>query len=320
METIADRYSRFARVEAAGRSVLFETLAKHVAKSPASLTFLSRLPHDRQQPNLFFAALRLVAGTPASVAEFDHALEMHAHAIVQVMLTRTTQTNEPGRCAVLVPALSRLEGPLALIEVGASAGLCLLPDAYGYDWGHHGLSPPAKFGSIAPVFPCKASKNTPLPATHPEIVWRAGLDLNPLDVSQGDDLAWLEMLVWPEHHERLSRLRGAAQIARTERPLVVKGDLRKDLAALIAEAPKDATLVVFHSAVLSYLPDQNDRDAFAAEMVGHKRVVWISNEGHRTFPQFVEAKATAHEDMFLLSVNGKPTAWTAPHGQEALWI
>ena len=320
MDTIAERYQRFARAEAAGRSVLYETMAKHVAESPTVLTFLSRLPQGRQQPNLLFAAVRLVAGTPASPRELDHAIDEHAEAIAEIMLTRRTQTNEPGRCAALLPSLARIEGPLALIEVGASAGLCLLPDFYGYDWGRRRLDPLARFGATAPVFQCSASENTPLPARHPEIVWRAGLDLNPLDVSNDEHIAWLETLVWPEHHERLEGLRKAVRIARAERPRIVTGDLRHDLSALIAEAPDDATVVVFHTAVLSYVAEQDDRDAFAAGMINNARVIWLSNEGPRTFPRLVETAEPVHEDMFLLAVDGQPTAWTGPHGQKIRWI
>jgi len=174
MQSIKARYQRFADVEARGRSAIYEILARHVAQSPRVLVFLAGLPQDRQQPNLLFAAMRLVAGTPASPAEFDAAIADHEEAIAGIMRTRTTQTNEPGRCAVLLPALARIEGPLALIEVGASAGLCLLPDAYGYDWGHQTLAPPARFAATAPVLACAATQNTPLPLRHPEIVWRAG--------------------------------------------------------------------------------------------------------------------------------------------------
>lgn len=320
MNAIAERYKRFARAEASGRSELYEALAMHVAGSPGTLAFLELLPRDRQQPNLLFAALRSVAGTPTSIANFDEAIAEHGEAIAEVMLTRTTQTNEPGRCAALLPVLSRLEGPLALIEVGASAGLCLLPDAYGYDWERQRLDPPDRFGTTAPVFRCRASENTPLPIRHPEIIWRAGLDLNPLNVLNNEDVAWLEVLVWPEHQQRLARLRQAITIARTERPRVVAGDLRRDLLALIAEAPDDVTVVVFHTAVLSYIADQEERDAFAAGMIDHERVIWLSNEAPRTFPQFIEDARIVQEDMFLLAVDGQALAWTGPHGQEVCWI
>ena len=320
MHSIARRYQRFADAEAKGRSALYETLARHVAQSKRVLAFLDRLPQDRQQPNLLFAAMRLVAGTPASPAEFDAAIADHAETITEIMRTRTTQTNEPGRCAVLLPALARIEGPLALIEVGASAGLCLLPDAYGYDWGHQALAPPARFAAMAPVLACAATQNTPLPSRHPEIVWRAGLDLNPLDMSKDDDVAWLEQLVWPEHHERLARLRKAIDIARSERPRVEAGDLRRDLPGLIAAAPRDATVVVFHTAVLAYVTQQHDRDAFAERMMRDPRVFWLSNESPRVFPQSAAAVGQVHDDMFLLTGNGEPMAWTGPHGQEIRWI
>ncbi|MFN6056865.1 MAG: DUF2332 domain-containing protein [Paracoccaceae bacterium] len=319
MNAIAERYRRFAREEAAGRSGAYESLAKWVAESSVALAFLDRHPPERQQPNLLFAALRHVAGTPLSAKELDHAIDAHAEAIAEVMNARTTQTNEPGRCAALLPALARIEGPLALIEVGASAGLCLLPDAYGYDWGASKLAPPAWSRAIAPVFLCRASENTPLPVRHPEIVWRAGLDLNPLNVSNDEDVAWLETLVWPEHQERLAHLRQAIGIARVECPRVVAGDLRRDLPALIAEAPGDATLVVFHTAVLSYVGDPGERDAFADRMINDPKVIWLSNESPRTFPRIAEIARPVYEDMFLMAVDGQPLAWTGPHGQEVRW-
>jgi len=320
MDAIAQRYQDFADREAAGRSVLYETLARHVATSPGTLAFLRRLPAARQQPNLLFAALRLVAGTPASVAAFDRALRDHARSVARIMLTHVTQTNEPGRCAVLMPVLARIKGPLALIEVGASAGLCLLPDAYGYHWTGHRLDPPAGDGPAPPVFSCVTSTDTPLPDRHPEIIWRAGLDLNPLDLSRDPDVAWLEALVWPEHHDRLGRLRAAIAVARTMRPRIVAGDLRHDLPALIAEAPKGATLVVFHTAVLTYLADQRDREEFAAGMIRDPGIVWVSNENPRVFPGFAPAALPPRKGMFLLSVNGLPQAWTEPHGGAMHWI
>lgn len=91
IERIADRYRRFARVEAKGKSPLYEMLALHVTQTPEALNFLMRLPRERQQPNLLFAATRLVAGTPASCQDFDQALGEHADAIAEIMLSRTTR-------------------------------------------------------------------------------------------------------------------------------------------------------------------------------------------------------------------------------------
>ena len=64
----------------------------------------------------------------------------HAEAITSLLATRRVQTNEVRRCACLLPAFTvaarRLgDRPLALIEIGASAGLNLLWDHYHYDYG-----------------------------------------------------------------------------------------------------------------------------------------------------------------------------------------
>lgn len=315
---LAERYRSFARNEAAGRSPLYERLAMHVSESPAALAFLSTLPPAKQQPNLFFAAVRLVAGTPLSIAAFEVSLEKHAAAIKQVMLSRTTQTNEPGRCSVLLPSLAKVTGDVALIEVGASAGLCLLFEEYGFDWSGHRLLPRESVAT-RPVFPCKISGTPPLPSEYPNIIWRAGLDLNPIDLRNADDTTWLELLVWPEDMDRLARLQAAIQIGRSKLPRVIKGDLLHDLQGLVAQAPAGATVVVYHSAVLSYIADQNSRDAFARTM-SSTNCIWISNESPRVFPQFTRNLEPVSEGMFLLAVNGQPQAWTSPHGHELRWI
>ena len=197
---LAERYRRFAETEARGSSPLYEHLALHVSGSGDVLDFLMTLPADRRQPNLFLAAVRHVVHAPRDGPELERLVAAHGPAIARVMRNRTTQTNEPARCAVLLPLLARLPQPLALIEVGASAGLCLLPDRYGYDYGRARLHP-ADIG--APVFPCRVNDATPLPGVLPNVVWRAGLDLNPMRVCAPDDMAWLETLVWPEQQERL---------------------------------------------------------------------------------------------------------------------
>ena len=310
MSGIAEGYRRFAEVEARGRSPLYEQMAIKVAESRGAQRFLASLPPAKRQPNLLFAATRLVCGLPQSAAEFERLLLRHADPISRVMLERTTQTNEPGRCAALLPALARIAGPLSLIEVGASAGLCLLPDLYGYDWGTATLRPDPQNGPELPVFPCVTTENTPLPTRCPEIVWRRGLDLNPLDVRNTDDVAWLETLVWPEDVARLKRLRAAIELAKAAPPLVVRGDLRSDLAQLIASAPAETTVVVFHTAVLSYLHDAGDREGFKNAMLA-SGVQWVCNESPRVFAEFAESAG----DDGGLSVELKEVAQLAAFAQ-----
>jgi hypothetical protein len=243
--SIAATYRRFAEVEAQGRSPLYEELASGVAGDPTIIQFLLTLPREKQQPNLLLAAARHLCGTPSGWAEFRRNVITNAGALRKLMLVRSTQTNEPGRCAILLPLLARLPQPLALLEVGASAGLCLLPDRYGYDYDGHLLRPEAAWPE-PPIFPCKPAETMPLPKILPQVVWRSGLDLNPIDVNDPAEAAWLETLVWPEQTARLARLRAAMAIAATVRPRLMRGDLRHDLIALAAEMPREATRVIFH--------------------------------------------------------------------------
>lgn len=319
-QRIAKRYTTFAEVEVRGASPAYERLALAVATSRPLIEFLASLPPERQQPNLFFAAVRHVAGVPEDGAALATIVAEHRASIMELMLTRTTQTNEPGRCAVLLPALARLNQPIALLEVGASAGLCLLPDCYGYDYGRRRISPNMADAHSAPVFPCAASANTPLPSRVPTVSWRCGLDLNPLDITSATDMAWLQTLVWPGHRKRAERLQAAIEIARHATPRVVRGDLLRDLASLIRQAPADAELVIFHTAVLSYVRSQDDREEFA-EAVRDSGAIWISNEAPSVFPA-IAARVPQSPPLgkFLLAINGSPVAWTAHHGQSVEWF
>ena len=316
---LRQRYLDFAENEAKGVSPLYEALARGVAQSDALLRFLAPLPRPKQQPNLLFAAVRHLYGTPGDTRHLEELVERHPEPIRALILARSTQTNEPGRCATLLPALAGLPQPLALLEVGASAGLCLLPDLYAYDYGRVRLAPEGADGERAPVFPCRANDATPLPDRLPRIAWRAGLDLNPLDVRDAEEAAWLETLVWPGQEARAERLRAAMDVARHHPPRVVQGDLLRDLPALAATAPADATLVVFHTAVLAYVAPA-DRERFL-DTVRALDAVWISNEGPAVFPR-ISAKVHPRPPVnrAVLAIDGEPVALTGFHGQSIDWI
>lgn len=317
LERIARRYRAFAIDEARGVSEAYEALALGIATAPEILDFIASVPSDRRQPNLFLAAVRSVCGVPENTTHLQLLLRQEHERIRSVMLSRTTQTNEPARCSVLLPVLARLPQPLALLEVGASAGLCLLPDRYGYDYGERRIEPSIKG---APVFHCAASGAVPLPEEVPQVVWRLGLDLSPIDLSSDHEVEWLEALVWPGQEERAKKLRAAIDVARRDPPNVVRGNLLTDLESLIATAPNEATLVVFHTAVLAYVHSRDQRDSFAATM-RRRNVVWISNESPNLFSFPAKSGTSTHRaGRFILMVDGRPVAWTSPHGQSIEWF
>jgi hypothetical protein len=269
---------------------------------------------------LLFAAVRHVCGLPSDWAQFRRWFFERRDEVIEVMIARRTQTNEPARCATLLPLLAMLPGPLALIEVGAAAGLCLLIDRYGYAYGDH-IVPARDLVVLSPLFHCSASAGTPLPAENIEIAWRAGLDLNPIDVHDPDQVAWLEALVWPGEGRRLDLLRMALEVARADPPPVAKGDLRTDLPTLAAQAPQGATLVVFHTAVLNYIADPTERSSFG-DTIQSLGARWVANEGHGVLanPTRTANQPPWPEGLFLLSLDGQPIAHTDPHGTTIDWL
>ncbi|MEU8923984.1 DUF2332 domain-containing protein [Kitasatospora sp. NPDC048545] len=325
-----DLYRTFAEQEARGNSATYRELAERVAEDGRLCALLDGLPAAKRQPNLLFGAVRHLGGPVAEGwPAFRDWVAAHWDETSATMLERRTQTNEAGRCATLLPLLATLPQPLALIEVGASAGLCLYPDRYRYRYlpADGAGDPVAEFGAAAsPVaLDCAVSGPVPLPASLrerlPEVVWRAGIDLNPLDVRAEEDVRWLESLVWPEQTHRLDRLRGAVRVARAEPPLLVRGDLNATVRELVARVPAGATPVVFHSAVLAYLPPEA-REEFAAtvrELPGH----WISNEAVSVLPAVARRlprPAPAGSGLFALARDGRPVAFTGPHGQSLDWF
>jgi len=270
----AERYLAFGRQQARGRSPEYEALAHAVAEDQAVLSFLGGLPAPKRQPNLLFASARYLLGVPPQPTSLPELVTSRTEELRRVVLSRRTQTNEAARCAVLLPALASLPEPLALLEVGAAAGLTLLPDIYSYDYDGHRVQ---GLDLDAPAIRCRPVGPVPLPERVPEVVWRAGIDLHPLDVSKDEDVEWLSCLLWPGEPGRPERLEAAITAARKRPPVIHPGDLVADLAAIAAQAPSTATLVVYHSAVLAYV-DEQKRRAFA-EAVCDLEAVWLSNEG-----------------------------------------
>jgi hypothetical protein len=312
--TIGENYRRFARLEAAGRSPAYEQLALAVAADAVIVAFLQGLPPAKRQPNLLFAAARWMLGSPAEIGSLRALVTRRPGELAAVMAARRTQTNEAARCAVLLPALVVLPGPLALIEVGASAGLTLLVDRYSYDYEGHlvtGADPQA------PVLRCRPGGPVPLPNGVPEVAWRAGLDLNPLDAADEDDAAWLSCLLWPGETGRAERLAGALATARRSPPALHRGDLLDDLPGLAGQAPPRATLVVYHSAVLAYV-DERKRREFAAA-VRKLGAVWLSNEAPGVLPDV--KIPSGHDGAFVLVRDGtQALARTDPHGTWLTWL
>lgn len=355
----AQWYRHFGTVDVPASSPCYAAWAVGIAGDAELVRRIDQWPHNKRQPLLILAAARFLGAQVSPYRDFRNFLVNRWAEVSAVVLSRSTQTNEAGRCATLLPSLAQISAvedrPLALIEVGASAGLALFPDRYGYEFvrGRAGgdpagvgvadpgagqahapearttrLVPAGATPGTFPVLSCVISGPVPVPAEIPRVAWRAGIDLNPLDVRNPDDVAWLEALVWPEQEFRLERLRHAIAIAQERPPLLVAGDLNEQLVELVGQAPADAALVVFHSAVMAYL-DAGGRARFRhtmADLAAERGCHWLSNEGHTVMAQADGSTVVPEMDdarlrgRFLLVQDGQPAAITGPHGQSLEWL
>lgn len=318
---VARRYARFARDEAPGRSMLYADWAHGVGEDPATAALLARIPETHRQPPLVFAVTRLLGAPEAPFRAWATWLAEHADEVVAEASTRRLQTNEPQRCAALLPALSTVDGPIALLEVGASAGLCLFPDRYSYrfhdarDGGVVRLDP--RGGASAVVLACEIGGGPPL--RMPDVVWRAGIDLAPLDAADETDRRFLTTLVWPGEDGRAARIEAALDIAAGDPPLLIAGDASDPdvLRAAAALAPTEATLVVTTPGVLPHIP-RAGRERLL-ETLGSLDAVWITIDPPALHQAWNPPIDPASWGGFVLGRDGLALAAVDPLGGFVEW-
>jgi hypothetical protein len=209
--------------------------------------------------------------------------------------------------------MHQIPGPIALIEIGAAAGLCLIPDLYSYRYSDGTVVHPPT-GPSPVVINCQITAGTlPPQLATPDIVWRAGLDLNPLDASDPDTAAWLTTLIWPEHDDRRTRLLEALNVAANVPIRIDRADLRDGLTALLAEVPSGVTTVIQHSATLAYLSAE-DRHR-TTEIIADSGARWISFEGRNviTFPANIP-ELSSSDGLFIAALEHTPVATASGHG------
>ena len=168
--------------------------------------------------------------------------------------TRYTQTNECRRCVALLPMVSMAEfRAFHLIDVGASAGLNLGVDRYGYRYGDQEWNPGGE-----PLLEAESRGIAP-ELVEVEVLSRTGLDLNPIDPSDVSARRWLDALIWPEHVERRARLRTALDMVASLDIELITGDALETLPAALNGLPVGDPAVVMSSFTLNQF-DAAQRD------------------------------------------------------------
>jgi hypothetical protein len=332
---------RIASTDQRRRSPFNARLLAGIADRPDIAALLQAAPDEQQLPVLLLAAVHsmvlaepgvaLAAWYPTvserprvddpfpAFARFVTEREAEIRAIVG---TRSTQTNEVGRCALFLPALARVEreaGRLGLVDIGTSAGLNLRLDRYAYDFDGR------RVGGRSPVvLPCGVRGDIELPARIPTIGGRVGIDRSPVDLADDDQVRWLMACVWPDQHDRFERLRAAVGIAREHPVEVLVGEAHAALGPALTRLAPDEHPVVITSWVLNYLNDE-ERSAFVADLdrVGAERdLSWIALESPGLcrgvpFPSDVADSFLTHLLLVRWRGGGKTVAHLAechPHG------
>lgn len=203
-------------------------------------------------------------------------------AVVRRLAQRTVQTNEPGRCVSLYGSLlwlSERHGlPIRLLEIGASAGLNLNADRFGYVVGGAPLGDAASPLRFAEPWVGAPVADPAAAAARLRVTERAGCDMAPIDPATADGLLALQSYIWPDEPERLARIAQAAAVAAHHPVTVEPCSAAAWLLARLADPRPDTLTVVWQSVVNQYL-DGGERDAIRSAFASAGgRLAWLTLE------------------------------------------
>jgi len=294
---LAKIFETFAGTECHGSSPLYEYLARIIARDEDLLAIAAR--GRTPIPNLFFAAVHHLVLSESSSPLAQYYPSAGGTRIIDVDLTRTfrefclarrqaieallatrlVQTNEVRRCGYLAPAFCHIartgrNQPLALIEIGCSAGLNLLWDHYAYDFGQG-----RHWGNPQSDLQIKSESRGPLPEmpnTPPEVELRIGLDLNPILPSDAEGIRWLQALIWPEHSERRNLLQKALTVGARSNLQLIACDASLCLHEALERIPAHDTACVFQTHTLNqFSKEAHDRVMQALADFGRTRPLYF---------------------------------------------
>lgn len=247
---------------------------------------------------------------------------VHEHrATIEMRMPLGVQTNEVGRAASLVGAfhlVARRTGmPLRVLEVGASGGLLLRWDHYGYRCPSSAWGP-----SEAVVFEDPWVDRAPYLEASLEVAHRRGCDVAPIDPSTDEGVSRLRSFLWPDQIERRQRLDAAIAVARRVPAVVDEADAGAWVEEQLRDPVPGVATVVYHSIVLQYLPRPSfDRMRSAIGDAGRRATAEAPLHWLRMEP------AGEVADVRLRTWAGRPDhpveellATTGYHGPPVTWL
>lgn len=196
---------------------------------------------------------------PAALGEAVRAAWQGQQPLLQAALAHAPQTNEVQRSAALLPGLLHLAAatglPMALLELGASAGLNLWPERHRCDYGTWACGP------ADATLRLRAEWRGPVPpfaSTRLQVAERAACDAQPVDLQRPGEALRLTSFIWPDQAERLARLRSALACVQpwmqAEAVVVQAQGAAEFVAEQLAVPRPGRCTVLLHSIVWQYLP------------------------------------------------------------------
>lgn len=286
METnlISNRFTTFATRECKGSSILYEHLSENIAADDELLQLASYVRQGQPAPNLFFGAVHylLLKGKSHELRDYydsivnnprdavtafpyfrDFCLK-YQHEIIQIVENKLVQTNEVRRCSYLYPAFcyiyEKTKRPLALIEIGTSAGLQLLWDKYCYSYNSDEEVYGEALSELRIVSEMQGARPPFILKQSPPVSTRIGVDLHINDLNNPDDYLWLKSLIWSEHTERIANFERASRCFKKQSLELIEGDGVKLLTEIALKIPQDSVLCVFHTHVANQIPNKDKYD------------------------------------------------------------
>src|SRR5579884_4246087 len=244
---------------------LFSLLTLIDPDQPIPVLFLSAInflvfEHPEHPFAQFYPCLTTNPRQPTEAYPFfrDFCLE-HKEALQRLLPTARLQTNEVRRCTNLLPAFDLISvredrRPLALIEIGSSAGLLLNWRRYFYTYNQGFLL--GDEASPVQISCTLEGERLPVPLRLPPTAQCLGIELDPLDINNERDVRWLRSCIWPEERERYQILNAAITLARQYPPQVLTGDACHLLPDLLPTIPPGQPICIFHCFALNQGPAQ----------------------------------------------------------------
>jgi hypothetical protein len=273
--SLSKAFERFAEEECKGNSPLYYQLSKQIACDDELLRLCSFVKEGQPVPNAFLAAVHFfilknpqaplaqyypsISGQKTGAIPYHHFktfVQEHAKGITELIQHRIVQTNVITRCNYLMPVFSNIlyqaNRPATIIDIGTSAGLTLNFDHYEYYYNDEKV-----YGDSPVKVHCTVKEGRPpIIKSFKTPVRKIGIDQHLIDLTDADDLTWLQALIWPDQTERFIMLKEALNAPQLSEINLVSGSTAADFKKVIEAVDPSDTLIIAATHVLYQFTDK----------------------------------------------------------------